>query len=138
MMNADHRPNARPPLRDERDFGRSVGGVCLALAAWSLWRGRMRAAAVLGSIGGVLLLGGLFAPAALRLPNRLWRGFAHALGWVNSRILLSFVFFVVVTPVGLFRRAFADAMRRRHAPGQSGWTPYPARLADAHHYKRMY
>jgi hypothetical protein len=34
----------------------------------------------------------------------LWLGFAHALGMIMSRIILSVVFFAVVTPVALVRK----------------------------------
>jgi hypothetical protein len=44
----------------------------------------------------------------------------HALGWINSRILLSLVFYLVVTPIGFAIRLFGrDPMRRgfdREAP----------------------
>lgn len=34
----------------------------------------------------------------------LWIGFSHILGTISSKIILSVVFFLLVTPVGLFRR----------------------------------
>ena len=40
-----------------------------------------------------------FRPAAV-----VWLGFSHKLGGVVSKILLSVVFFVVVTPIGLLRK----------------------------------
>jgi hypothetical protein len=62
----------------------------------------------------VLLVGfGLVWPAALRYPYRGWMALGHALGWINSRILLSLVFYLVVTPIGLAIRLFGrDPMRR--------------------------
>ncbi|MDO9631927.1 MAG: SxtJ family membrane protein [Humidesulfovibrio sp.] len=42
----------------------------------------------------------LFAPAA-----KLWFGLSAVLGAVMSRVILSLVFFLVLTPVGLLRRA---------------------------------
>lgn len=40
-----------------------------------------------------------FYPAAI-----VWLGFSHLLGTVMSKILLSIVFFLLVTPIGLVRR----------------------------------
>lgn len=34
----------------------------------------------------------------------LWFGFAHVLGAIVSRIVLTIIFFVIVVPAGLFRR----------------------------------
>ena len=53
-------------------------------------------------------------PAIFRLPARLWFGFSHILGTVISKILLSVVFFVVVSPIGLFRKLIGkDAMKMK-------------------------
>ena len=49
----------------------------------------------------------LFRPVAV-----IWFGLAQLLGIVTSRILLSIIFFVVVTPVGLVRRVLgADTLK---------------------------
>ena len=59
-----------------------------------------------------------FLVVTMTVPNiykpfaMVWFGFSHALGTVVSRILLTFLFFALVTPVGLFRRALGkDAMQ---------------------------
>jgi len=44
----------------------------------------------------------------------VWLGLSNAMGWVVSRALLSVIFLVVVTPVGLVRRWLGkDALRLR-------------------------
>ena len=50
----------------------------------------------------------LFTPLA-----RIWFGFSHLLGGVVSKILLSIVYLMFATPIGLLRRFLggADAMR---------------------------
>ncbi len=53
-------------------------------------------------------------PALFRPAARVWFGLSEVLGTVASKVLLSIVFFVVGTPVGLIRRVFgADSMRLR-------------------------
>jgi hypothetical protein len=52
---------------------------------------------------------GLFAG-----PARLWFGFAHALGTVASKVVLAVLFYFLVTPVGILRRALGkDPMQRK-------------------------
>lgn len=47
-----------------------------------------------------------YQPAA-----RIWYGFSHVLGSIVSKIILTFIFYIVVTPIGLLRqRSGADAM----------------------------
>src|SRR5262245_5502803 len=92
------------PAPSERSFGISVGLVSAAAGAIALWRTRATLGTTLLVIGLTLVAFGLVAPRALRLPNRLWWRFAQTLGWINSRILLTLFFAIVLTPVGWLMR----------------------------------
>jgi hypothetical protein len=51
----------------------------------------------------------VYAPIAV-----VWLGFSHLLGAVMSKILLSILFFGLVTPIGLLRRLFRkDSLKLR-------------------------
>ena len=53
-------------------------------------------------------------PSALKPLGRIWFGFSHILGSIVSKIILSLVFFLIVTPIGLVRRiSGADPMRNK-------------------------
>jgi len=57
----------------------------------------------------VMTLPGIFKPLA-----KVWFGFSHILGTFVSKVILSVVFFLIVTPVGLLRKSFgADPMKTR-------------------------
>ena len=43
-------------------------------------------------------------PNAFRYAAKIWLGFSHLLGTIMSRIILSIIYFVMVTPVGLIRK----------------------------------
>ena len=124
-------------LPSERSFGRSVGGVILALGAFAWWRGQVSFGGALVLTGALLAGLGTVAPSTLRVPNRLWWRFAQLLGWVNTRILLSIFFVVVLTPVGVVMRWFG---RDQFAGWQrdTNWRPYPARRGDPRHYERLF
>ena len=122
----------------ERAFGYPVGAVCVLLAGAFFWKGKPTVSIVLLSIGAILLMTAWLCPSVLKYPSRWWMHFAHLLGWINSRILLSVFFFLIVTPIGVVMRlAGWDALRIRRAPA-GGWQPYPARLRNPKHYERMY
>ena len=62
---------------------------------------------------------------------------AHALGWLNSRLLLGVLFVFFLTPIGVLMRARGwDPLWLKRRAGAGGWAPYPAR--DTKHYERMY
>ncbi|MBI2495064.1 MAG: hypothetical protein HYY59_07510 [Candidatus Omnitrophica bacterium] len=123
----------------ERSFGLSVGLIFGLLAAFALWRGRPAVGWVCGLIAVALVVPALTRPAWLRIPSRLWWRLARALGWVNTRVLLSVFFFFVVTPTGLVMRLCGwDPLHRRRASRGSGWVPHSERYRDPKHYERMY
>ena len=126
--------------RQERSFGISVGTVCWAIWACAWWRGGGERLLWLGLLGASLMVMGRLAPAWLRMPSAVWWKLSHALGWMNARVILSCLFFLVFTPVGLvLRLAGHDPLRlRRRAAGTSAWSPYPERLRNSAHYERMF
>jgi hypothetical protein len=126
--------------RAEREFGLIVGGVLLVLSLWWLYRGKFPALShVTLPLGGVLVLLGLIFPAALVWPNRAWTALAEVLSFVTTRIILAFVFFVIVTPIGLIKRLFGwDPLHRRATKSDSYWKPYSERQRDPRHYEKMF
>jgi hypothetical protein len=76
----------------------------LAGRPWPLWP--WVAAAVFVSLA-------LVFPPALRPLNALWLKIGHILGWINTRIILGVVFFVIFLPAALMLRALGkDPMHR--------------------------
>ncbi|MEA5508786.1 SxtJ family membrane protein [Crocosphaera sp. UHCC 0190] len=55
-------------------------------------------------IGGVLIILAIFIPKSLDPIHYGWMKVAQVLGFVNSRIILGIIFFIVVTPMGLIMR----------------------------------
>ena len=132
-------PRKRPGgANRERSFGLSVGGVLIVIAALLLWRGRIGRAEIIGAIGAVLVLGGALVPAWLKWPSDAWWAFAMLLGWVNARVLLSLLFFLMLSPLGLlWRLTGRDPLSRRRA-SYPGWTSYPERFRSPEHFERMF
>jgi hypothetical protein len=128
----------KSPKNPERSFGVSVGGVLCVIAAALVWRGRIARAEWVGGIGAVLLVFGLVRPSVLKWPSAAWWRFAKALGYVNARILLSVLFGIVLTPLGLIWRVTGKDPMSRARSRWEGWTAYPARYRDRKHYERMY
>ena len=63
------------------------------------------------------------APKLLALPNRLWLRFGLLLNQIISPVVLAFLFYVVVTPLGGLMRALGkDSLRlRRNNSDASYW-----------------
>lgn len=126
--------------RAEREFGLIVGGVFLLLSAWWLYRGKFpNVSQVTLYLGATLVLLGLIFPQALVWPNKAWMALAEALAFVSTRIILAFIFFAIVTPIGVVKRWFGwDPLHRRAGASDSYWKPYSERQRDPRHYEKMY
>jgi hypothetical protein len=90
-----------------RDTGMAM--VLLLLLAMLTWgRSELLIAAVIVHVVN-MIVPQVFRPAAI-----VWFGLAHLLGAVVSRVLMFVVFALVVTPMGLLRRALGkDSLRLR-------------------------
>jgi saxitoxin biosynthesis operon SxtJ-like protein len=114
--------NPQVTNKQARNTALIVSGVLLLIAVWNYHRGRMTVVTVLGSTGLALLLMGLFVPALARRFHVAWMKLAGILGYVNSRILLFLLFYLVITPYGLVSRLFGrDPLNRRSESKTSYW-----------------
>jgi hypothetical protein len=87
-------------------FGFILGGMSILLGLFLLARHRSENLTALSSqvVGVLLVIVGLFAPNALRYLHAVWIGLSLLIGWVVTRLILTIVFFLVVTPIGLLQR----------------------------------
>lgn len=127
-------------LRAEREFGLIVGGVLLLLSLWWVYRGKFPVISPITlPAGAALVLLGLVFPKALVWPSRAWLALAEVLSFVMTRVILAFVFFVIVTPIGVVKRLFGwDPLHRRAGASDSYWRPYSDRQRDPRHYEKMF
>ena len=129
---------AAPPAPKPRSFGLTVGGVLAAIALFSLWRHHIIRAEIVGAASATLILAALIRPAVLTPLAAVWGRVGHALGWINSRILLTALFGLVLWPFGFLGRILGSDPLGRRRSGGSFWTPYSTRLRDPRHYERMF
>jgi hypothetical protein len=113
--------SAAPSRRQLREFGLLIGLVFPILLGWllpalhghpfrlwTLW------------IGAPALVLCLAWPRALAWPYRGWMALGHALGWINSHLILGLVFLLVLQPIAAVMRALGhDPLRRRRTTDAS-------------------
>jgi hypothetical protein len=105
-----------------RSFGLIVGGVFALIGVWpAVIRGMdPRWWALVLAV--ILILPALIYPKILYWPNKGWMLVGHVLGWINTRIILGAVFYVVITPVGLIRGWLGkDPMGKCLKPGVTSY-----------------
>jgi hypothetical protein len=80
-----------------KDTGMAMVLICLLLGYWGKFPKFL-------PVSLALLLLTMVWPNAFRPLAVLWFGLSHLLSQVMSRVILTVVFYLVVTPVGLIRR----------------------------------
>jgi hypothetical protein len=88
-----------------KDTGMAMVLICLLLGYWGKFPKFL-------PVSLALLLIIMIWPNAFRPLATLWFGLSHLLSSVVSRVILTVLFFLVVTPIGLIRRLIgADALK---------------------------
>jgi len=119
-------------------FGVTMAIAFAIAASIRVWRRGVGPFAItFFAIAALLALATLVAPAMLAPIRRLWMRFAEVLGWINTRILLILIFYLVVTPLGLVMRLFLRPPLDM-AWRDSYWTEPPRNSYGDRHYEKQF
>jgi hypothetical protein len=126
-------------VREARKTTLVVAAVLAALAIFTWYRGRETTMAVSAGIAVLLVLIGFFVPTVAKPFHRVWYRIAFALGWVNSRILLTIIYFLIFVPYGLLSRLFGrDPLNIRSAPSESYWHKREKTRQSREQFERLF
>ena len=78
----------------------------------------------------VLWSAALIRPSALSYLHRGWSRFGLALGWINTRVILTLLFAVAIVPVGFVMRLFGRDRMARKIEHESASYRVPSRNRD--------
>ena len=104
-----------------RSFGILFFVVFLIISLWPLLKGNdLRIWSLIISI--LFLILGLLKSKFLTPLQRIWIKFGELLGKIISPIVLAIVFFIVVTPIGLFMKVLRkDLLNLKFTKNKSYW-----------------
>ena len=107
-----------------RKFGLTTGVIIVVLFAfffpwvfemsdWPIWP---------WILAGLLWLPAMLFPESLRPVYTTWMKIGHAIGWINTRLILGLLFYLMVLPMGLVMRLFGkDPMARKRDKSVSSY-----------------
>jgi len=121
-----------------RSFGFTVGGIFALIALWPLIVRAEDPRWWAAAAAGCLLVPAVVFPKSLTWVYKRWMALGHVLGWINTRIILGFIFYFIVTPIGIVRRLLGkDPMGRRLRPDLESYR-VPRNPRPASHLTRQY
>ena len=110
--------NSEIEIKQLRTFGLLVGGIFGLISLLPiLFRGEDPRLWAVG-LAVLLVIPALVLPKCLKPIYQAWMVFGRALGWINTRVILSMIFYGLFAPIGLARRFLLakDSMLRRFDP----------------------
>jgi hypothetical protein len=131
--------NIKSGRSELRKFGITLGIVLGLLGGLFLWRGRDYYSYFF-VFSAVFLLLGLILPILLKPIHKIWMTLAILLGWLITRIILSILFYLVVTPIGFLARlsgkTFLDLRFDKNA--DSYWNPKKKTNHEKEYYENQF
>lgn len=116
--------NIKSGRSELRKFGITMGIFLGLLGGLSWWRANDYYS-YLFILSIAFLLFGLAMPMLLKPIHKIWMTLAILMGWLMTRIILSVLFYLVVTPVSLLTRLFGKDFLglRFNNDADSYWIP---------------
>jgi len=131
--------NIKSNKRDLRSFGIAFGVILAILGGLFWWREKGYYPYFL-IISLVFFLFGLIFPILLKPVQKVWMTFAVILGWFMTRVILSVLFYIVFTFIGLlarlFRKEFLDL--RIDNTKKSYWIARESKPFERKDYERQF
>ena len=113
--------NIKTSNKDIRSFGITIGIILFIISA-ILFYYYKSSYQIIAYLGGGLIVLGIIIPILLKPIYILWMTFAIMLGWVMTRVILSIVFYIIITPIGLITRLLGeDFLNLKNINADSYW-----------------
>ena len=113
--------NIKTGKKDLRTFGYTIGIILFMVSAVLFYYDNYLYQKL--TIIAVVFIGlGLVLPLLLKPVYLLWMIFAVIVGWIMTRIILSIVFYIIITPIGLIARLMGeDFLNLKKIKADSYW-----------------
>ena len=95
--------NIKTGEKDIRIFGITMGIILLIIAAFLFLKEKDSFQLFIYIAGSFISLG-LLIPIILKPIYLVWMIFAVILGWFMTRVIISLLYYIIITPIGLFLR----------------------------------
>ena len=89
---------------DYRKFGLLFSFIAVFINLYLYTKGSILNPLLFSTIALIVL--SILIPSALKYPYIAWMSFANVMGWVMTRVILSFLFYLIISPISLLLRLF--------------------------------
>ena len=94
--------------KDIKSFAITIG-IILCFIASFLYYKEIEYYRIFIYVAFVLIGSGLIIPNVLKPVYYIWMVFANILGWIMTRLILSLLFYLIISPIGIFSKIFGKS-----------------------------
>ncbi len=125
--------------KDLRSFGVIIGIILLLIAGFLFYKEK-ESFQIFLYIAGSFIGFGLIIPIILKPIYIVWMTFAVVLGWFMTRVILSLLFYVIITPIGVVLRLSGKdflELKKQSVQG-SYWNQRDSNLEKNQNYEQQF
>ena len=121
-----------------KSFGNTMGIIILIFSiAFSIYDNDLYIR--LSLIGFLFIFLSSLLPVLLKPAYLIWTTFSIFLGWTMTRLILSFIFYLVITPIGLIAKIFGeDFLALKKVDNNSYWNSRDREMELNQDYEKQY
>ena len=125
--------------KDLRSFGVMIGIIFLLIAGFLIYKDKESFQMLLYIAGSFIGLG-LLIQILLKPIYILWMAFAIILGWIMTRLILSLLFYVIITPIGVILKIIGkDSLElKKQSVKESYWNQRDKNLEKNQNYEKQF
>jgi len=121
-----------------KNFAITMGFAFLAIAGLFYLKHK-QINPVLAEISLTFFILGLISPGILKPVYIVWMKLAFVLGWINTRLILMIMFYLVITPIGLGLKLFGvDLLDKKMDNKSSYWKIKEKKAFDPADYEKQF
>ena len=128
-------PNSK---RDIRSFGITMGMILFIICGLLMYYNK-EIYQIIGIIALMFVGLGLIMPVVLKPLYFVWMSFAAILGWLMTRLILSLVFYLIITPISLVTRIIGeDFLALKKKKVESYWNHRDSSIELNQNYEKQF
>lgn len=132
--------NIKGGKKELRKFGITMGIALVMFGGFFWWRGKDYCCYFLIP-ATIFIFSALVIPSILKPVNKIWMSLAILMSWFMTRIILSILFYLGITPIGFLARSlgkdFLGLKFNKNTEG-SYWLPKERRKFEKINYEKQF
>tara|TARA_B100000965_G_scaffold400332_1_gene422038 strand:+ start:64 stop:474 length:411 start_codon:yes stop_codon:yes gene_type:complete len=130
--------NIKTTNKDIRSFGITIGIILFIISSLLFYYDKS-SYQMIAYVGGGFIGLGIIIPILLKPIYILWMTFAVILGWVMTRVILSLVFYFIITPISFVTRLFGeDFLSLKRIDSNSYWNKRDNEIELNQNYEKQF